>query len=224
MTPSVVPVGLTYPWRHPHTPNVLTVPQDIIEFAGRWDYAERSLAKMGTDPTIIGRWLASGEESMIEMVDASFLITCSRVVSHELVRHRLASFQQESQRFVSYEDEQVLDLFYDPSVSIGSEGEVAAALMFAEVNATAWAAYRELRQQGVSRQLARYVLPNATRTRIVAKANLREWRHILRLRMHPSAQPEMREVATLIYVYLNDAFPDIFGDIPALIEKERAAR
>ncbi len=186
-------------------------PLKLVEYAGRWDYGPKSIDKMDPkDLSIIRRWIDSGEESMVEMVDAVFFIECSRVVSHELVRHRIASYQQESQRFVSYEDEQVEDLFYTPE----SQNNINAY-------EDALYAYRLLRKEGVPKQIARYVLPNATRTRIIAKMNLRSWRHILKLRMHSSAQPEMQEVARQIHSILLPRFPEVFGDIDG---KTREAR
>jgi thymidylate synthase (FAD) len=173
------------------------------------------------DRDIITRWLKSGEESMIEMVDAAFFIVCSRVVSHELVRHRLASFQQESQRFVAYEDEEFEDLFVFPEEYVGTE----TAHEFEDAYYRTVESYRRLKDEGVPKQLRRYVLPNAMRTRMIMKANLREWRHILKLRMHKSAQPEMRELMQQIHDQLLEQFPLIFKDIqPWLDEGERAAR
>lgn len=172
------------------------------------------------DRGIIGRWIASGEESMVEMVDAAFFITCSRVVSHEIVRHRLASFQQESQRYVNYEAETVEDLFYfDPNLDDDLYDETYMAYD------AALAAYQNLLRSGVKKQVARYVLPNGTRVRMVMKANLREWRHILKLRMHKSAQPEMQIVANQIHDSLLGKFPEVFADIrPALEAGERQVR
>lgn len=194
-------------------------PLDLVEFSGRWDYGPKSIAKMG-DSEIIGRWISSGEESMVEMVDAAFFIECSRVVSHELVRHRLASFQQESQRYVDYKAENVEDFFYfDPALSDEAYDVVEIAYQ------VALQAYNEQADDSVKRQIARYVLPNGTRVRMVMKANLREWRHILKLRMHKSAQPEMQLVANQIHDSLLGKFPEVFADIrPALEAGERAAR
>lgn len=202
--------------REPVTPG-LSEPLDLVEYAGRWDYGPKSIAKMG-DRDIIRRWLDSGEESMVEMVDATFLITCSRVVTHELVRHRLASYQQESQRFVSYRDEEPSELFFEPP-ELATEEE--RELLWAAYNQALWS-YNELVKDGVPKQIARYVLPNATRTRIIVKTNLREWRHILRLRLHKSAQPEMREVMTQVHAALQAEFgPVLFPDD---IAAERSAR
>lgn len=192
----------------------------LIEYAGRVDY--HSQAKLGQKDDIIPRWIASGHESMIEMVDVAFLITCSRVVSHELVRHRIASYQQESQRYVNYAVEDEDDLFYIPEEWVGNE---VVELMFREAYARAYELYHCLLAAGVPKQMARYVLPNATRTRIVMKANLREWRHFLKLRMHKSAQPEMQAIARLIFAELNGLYEPVFGDIPGWLgEGERAAR
>lgn len=194
-----------------------TNPLKLVEYAGRWDYGPKSVAKMVPDDlTIIGRWLKQGEESMIEMVDAAFKIECSRVVSHELVRHRIASYQQESQRFVEYAADE--DLFYFPPEFHEDEGvqdEVEHAYE------TAFESYLALRKLKVPKQLARYVLPNATKTAIIAKLNLRAWRHVLKLRMHSSAQPEMREVMVQIHAILADRFPEVFSDIKG---DERAPR
>jgi thymidylate synthase (FAD) len=68
--------------------------------------------------------------------------------------------------------------------------------------------YRELRKKGVAPQIARYVFPNAMRTRLIMKTNVREWRHIIKLRTDKSAQPEMRELMLQVYDQLIDVFPN----------------
>ena len=217
MKPEVKLLGYTRVVSEP-----LEEPLDLIEYAGRWDYGPKSLAKMG-DRDIIGRWIRSGEESMLEMVDVAFLVTCSRVVTHELVRHRLASYQQESQRYVKYDEEEPDDLFFLPP-EIEAAGEEAIRAYHYGVM-TSLITYNNLKRLGVKSQIARYVLPNATRARIVVKMNLRELRHVLRLRMHKSAQPEMRAIATQMHDILMDLFPEVFEDIrPWLEAGERAAR
>lgn len=188
---------------------------DLIEYSGRVDYGQKSLAKMG-DPSIVGRWIESGHESMIEMADATFAITCSRVVSHELVRHRIASFQQESQRYVKYELTDSQDLFFLPP-----ELDKTQALIVEKAYEDALTSYSKLKTLGVKSQLARYVLPNGTRTRIIMKANLREWRHFCKLRTHSSAQPEMQTIAKQIYGTLLELYPEVFT---GLLEGERAVR
>ena len=196
----------------------LTSPTDLIEFSGRVDYGPKSVAKFG-DPEIVGRWIESGHQSMIEMADAAFLITCSRVVSHELVRHRIASYQQESQRYVKYDDETSDTLFYVPDAELSSKD----AGYMRRVYAQALESYKTLRASGVPAQIARYVLPNGTRTRIVMKANLREWRHFLKLRCHSSAQPEMQIIANKILEVLYGLYPVIFEDVYKEIKEGRRA-
>ena len=181
---------------------------DIIEYSGRWDYGPKSISKMG-DRDIIGRWIKAGHESMLEMVDATFLIECSRVVTHELVRHRIASYQQESQRFVEYSEEEPEDLFVIPK----SQEDTGSAGFFMNSYEDSLRMYKMLRMNEVSKQEARYVLPNATRTRIVVKMNLREWMHVLRLRCHVSAQPEMQEVANGILEVLLARYPEVFTSV-----------
>lgn len=192
---------------------------DLIEFSGRVDYGPKSLSKLG-DRTIIPRWMDMGHESMIEMGHATFFIVCSRVVSHELVRHRLASYQQESQRYVKYEDEEPDDVFFIPP-----EADQSEALIMVLSYEDALREYRKLRSLGVKSQVARYVLPNATRTRMVMDANFREWGHILRQRCHKSAQPEMQIIAKQILDIMVAEYPEVFKNVQEAIEaEERAVR
>jgi thymidylate synthase (FAD) len=198
----------------------LTDELDIIEYSGRWDYGPKSISKMG-DRDIIGRWIKAGHESMLEMVDATFFIECSRVVSHELVRHRIASYQQESQRFVRYDEEDPDDLFVIPA-AYEDTGVGSMMAMFCE---NSLVAYKNMLLNDVPKQEARYVLPNATRTRIIVKMNLREWMHVLRLRAHPSAQPEMQEVANAILEILEERYPEVFSFVRADLDAgDRAVR
>lgn len=185
-------------------------PERIVEFAGRSDYGPKNAAKLGSDETIISRWIDSGHHSMLEFASATFYIECSRVVSHELVRHRLASFQQESQRYVKYDDISPEDLFVVPELDGDDTG---LALKVAQEYEEALRAYNVLRDSGVKAQLARYVLPNGTATRLVMKANMREWRHIINLRTSKAAQPEMQELMGQVYEQLLDIFPNMLYNV-----------
>lgn len=175
-------------------------PERIVEFAGRVDYGQKNATKLGTDKTIISRWIDSGHHSMLEMAEATFFIECSRVVSHELVRHRLCNFQQESQRFVKYDDADE-DAFFIPDGEYGPDIEAQAGY--------ALTIYKNLREKGVPAQIARYVLPNAMSTRLIMKANLREWRHIVNLRTAKAAQPEMQDLMWQVYDQLCEVFPNV---------------
>jgi thymidylate synthase (FAD) len=191
-------------------------PERIVEFAGRSDYGVKNAKKLGSDDTIIQRWIDSGHHSMLEFASATFYIECSRVVSHELVRHRLANFQQESQRYVKYEGNDPDELFYMPEQL--EDGDLEPELR--EAYAAAFSVYTRLRDKGLQAQLARYVLPNSTATRLVMNANLREWRHIVNLRTAKAAQPEMQKLMWQIHDQLVDIFPNIMYNATA----EKAVR
>lgn len=208
---------------------ILYDPERIIEFSGRWDYGENNARKLGEtvkvvyeedegpqgikskQVPIIQKYIGMGHESMLEMGDATFFIECSRVVSHELVRHRIASFQQESQRFVKYDNVDD-DVFYEP-YDPDDDNDAAWSGEMADAYDEALRLYQRLREDGVPPQLARYVLPNAMRTRLIMKTNVREWRHICRLRLDKSAQPEMQELMVQIYDQLVDVFPNAMSGV-----------
>lgn len=214
-------------------------PERIMEFAGRWDYGASNATKLGEkskmlvdgqsiDVPIIEKYIGMGHESMIEMGDATFFIECSRVVSHELVRHRLVSYQQESQRFVKYDNLAEWDeaMFYpdgtkDVKINPSDYSDDNAMEMMYRAYKDAYFTYQRLRAEGVAPQIARYVLPNAMRTRLIMKTNAREWRHILKLRTDKSAQPEMRELMLQVYDQLTDIFPNAMKGI---LEGERTVR
>lgn len=231
MTPTVRMIGLMQPYDDPDYEESLgfSHPNDLIEYAGRWDYGSASVAKMGrlrltkdgpVRDDIISRWLAQGEESMVEIGDAIFLVQCTRVVSHEMVRHRIATYQQESQRFVKYDEETAEELTYaPPEVTAAGRG---AQRVYASLMNHAKQAYEDLREEGVAPQIARYVLPNATRTRIIVKMNLRELRHVLQLRMHTSAQPEFQLIAREVHRKLQRVFGPVL--VPDDIAETRGAR
>jgi flavin-dependent thymidylate synthase len=198
-------------------------PERIMEFAGRGDYGESNQRKLGelvkvvhgdkgagtgteAKVPILQKYLGMGHQSMIEFGWAAFYFEFSRTVLAELTRHRLASYQVESQRFVKYDDitrENIGEYFYLPDVGYPMDDE--GMIPHYEASLTL---YQNLRKSGVSPQDARYVLPNAFKTRMCMAANVREWRHILTLRLDKSAQPEMRELMAQVYDQLVMVFPN----------------
>ena len=133
-----------------------------------------------------------------------------------MVRHRPVSYQQESQRFVKYDDEDPTELFFLPP-----ELDGATANEMMDAFRKAKATYDSLRAQGVAPQIARYVFPNATRTRLIMATNAREWRHILKLRLDKSAQPEMRQMMGMVYDQLLDIWPNA---LKGVLDGERGVR
>jgi len=191
--------------------------ENLIEYAGRlcWD----STYKLGEIPDRIQKWVEVGHESVIEHASATFYIKASRVLTHELVRHRIASYSQRSQRYVKESEPKYImppELEHvhlqDPryrDAGIQASGTV----WFDVVMDMAWEAYRTLLEAGVKPEIARYVLPNACETQIVMTMNLRELRHFIKLRTSKRALPEMREVAGKIRDMCIEIAPQVFGDL-----------
>ena len=177
----------------------------LIESAGRlcWDTQD----KTGTVPDRIQKWIEIGHESMVEHACATFYIRASRVLTHELVRHRLASYSQRSQRYVKESE-----LRYIEPAEIKEWGE-SAHERFEEVMGACWEAYRDLLCKGIKPEIARYVLPNACETQIICTWNFREIRHIIKLRASKRALPEMRAVASEIRRIAKEIAPQVFEDL-----------
>ena len=151
--------------------------------------------------------IKSGHESCIEHAYVTFEIDgISRVVSHELVRHRIADLNQRSQRYV---DEK------RPSFIVPDEIEENedAKKLFLEAMESAWRSYAKLQEMGFKNQIARYVLPNACSTKIAVTMNFRSWRNFLKLRCSKRAQPEIRKLAYVILDKLVEIAPSCFEDL-----------
>lgn len=176
----------------------------LIESAGRlcWNTQD----KTGTVPDRIQGWIRIGHESMIEHACATFSIRGSRAMTHELVRHRLASYSQRSQRYVREDEESYI---LPPEVRASEE----ASTVYRTVMTNAWQAYRDLLKQGLKPEVARYVLPNACCTDIICTWNFRELRHIITLRLSPRALPEIREVARQLRDIMKEQAPQVFEDL-----------
>ena len=151
--------------------------------------------------------IKSGHEAMIEHAHATFRLKgVSRALTHELVRHRLFSFGQRSQRYVKENEPS----YVVPDSILGNpflEGEFYRAMD------AAWKAYSDLLKDGVKPEDARFVLPNACATEIVVSGNFREWRNFLKLRLGPRAQWEIRKAANIILGKLYEIAPSCFEDL-----------
>lgn len=180
--------------------------EDLIENAGRlcWDTTN----KQGTVPDRIQKWIDIGHESMIEHACATFYIRASRVLTHELVRHRLASYSQRSQRYVKETEPR----YIKPPQSDGMVS-VTANAVFDRIMHDCWHAYSVLLKEGLRPEIARYVLPNACETQIICTWNFREIRHIIKLRTSKRALPEMRAVAGEIRRIAKEMAPQVFADL-----------
>jgi thymidylate synthase (FAD) len=176
----------------------------LLEHAGRACY--RSEAK-GQPGKFLQARIREGHESLIEHASVTFDISgISRACSHQLVRHRLASYSQESQRYV---DMSAPEFVVPPSVARNPEAQAIWDQFVAQVAD----AYHRLRELGIRKEDARFVLPNATATRIIVTMNFRSLRHLFSVRCDKAAQWEIRELALEMLRQVHDIAPSVFGDL-----------
>lgn len=195
-----------------HTPD----PERTIAAAARLCYAPVGAAQLletMSDEAVIKVLkiiISSGHTSALEHASYSFAIDgVSRALTHQLVRHRLASYNQQSQRYVSYTDAPAF--IVPPSIADNPE----ASAEFLEACGSAFLAYRDMLDLGVSPEDARYLLPNAMETKIVVTMNVREMLHFLELRCCKRAQWEIRDLALAMLELAEPSAPYIFLDAGA---------
>ena len=191
-----------------------------IELAGRVCY--KSEEKITDDSCVkfIQSIVKRGHESVIEHSSITVRFICDRGVSHEIVRHRIASFSQESTRYCNYGNDDKGCTFIEPTFSswIGEDGqETMNLLVWRNAMQSAESAYLQLLSLGATPQEARAVLPNSLKTEVVMTANLREWRHFLKLRTSKAAHPQIREVAIPLLAELQSKIPVVFDDIEVYV-------
>jgi thymidylate synthase (FAD) len=177
-------------------------PEKAIELAGRTCYKSEAKITDISSGKFCKSLVERGHLAMVEHAVASFRIICDRGVSHELVRHRLCSFAQESTRYVNYKEGLVV--IEPPYLDDLSKCKWESAMLFAEN------IYKDMIVAGVKPEIARSVLPNSLKTEIVITANFREWLKIIELRTSKFAHPQIREVITLIEKKLQEISPNVF--------------
>jgi len=155
--------------------------------------------------SFLGMLRESGHLSVFEHVSFTFAIEgISRVTTHQLVRHRVASYSQQSQRYVGMNKQ---DCIIPPSVSNNPD----ALALFSKQNADAMSCYEKLVEMGVPKEDARFILPHGMETRIVVTMNARELHHFFALRLCKRAQWEIRELARKMYVLARKTSPELFS-------------
>lgn len=184
------------------TPNA----EKLIEDAGRTAYLSFEKQKRGSEKKFIKMLIKSGHLSVLEHAWATFRIKGgSRAFTHQLVRHRLCSYTQQSQRYI---DEHNFNYIEPDAVKNNKE----AHSLFIDFMNRAKEVYAKLEKLGIKNEDARFVLPNAVESEIVITANFREWRHIVKLRGSPDAQWEIRRVTIQILKTLKKHAPIVFED------------
>lgn len=198
------------------------IPLTLIERAGRICYKSEDKITPESNIKFTEMILKRGHESVIEHASATVHFICDRGVSHEIVRHRIASYSQESTRYCDYNNNNVT--FIIPSwIEDINEGEYTYSSLFPSsenVNNQWFGAmldsesyYKILRENGWKPEQARSILPNSLKTEIVMTANFREWRHFFKLRTSQAAHPDMRNLTINLLEDFKKSIPVIFEDI-----------
>lgn len=183
-----------------------------IEQCGRVCYKSEGQITEGSAPRFVETLIKRGHEAVLEHCSFTVKFVCDRGVSHEIVRHRMASYCQESTRYCNYGkgDFSGEITVIEPSYLIK---DTAAYDEWEYLCRRAEIAYFALLDWGCAPEEARAVLPTSLKTELIMTANIREWRHFLKLRCSAAAHPQMREVATLLLRELQEKVPVCFDDI-----------
>lgn len=184
-----------------------------LEKAGRTCYkSEDKITEDSAEKFVHMLIFDKHHESVIEHEKVTVRVICDRGVSHEIVRHRIASYSQESTRYCNYSKDK-----FDNNVTF------VKPCFFPEdsLNFLTWEmamkiaedSYLDLINNGATPQEARSVLPNSLKTEIVMTMNLREWRHFFKLRTSKAAHPQMKEIAIPMLLEFDRLIPVVFEDL-----------
>ena len=201
-----------------------------IERIGRVCYKSEGNITEDSAERFVKSIIARGHESVLEHVSISVRVICDRGVSHEIVRHRLASYAQESTRYCNYSkdkyDNQVsfidikggidLDLAMNTALNNGTLSKENIDLIINEWEEACKDAekhYLNLSKLGASPNISRSVLPNSVKTEINVRMDIREWRHFFSLRCEDVAHPQMREIAKPLLKEMAKRYPIFFKDL-----------
>ena len=183
-------------------------PMDLlqdIERIGRVCYKSEHRITSSSAAPFVRSIIERGHESVLEHISITVRFITDRAIANELVRHRIAAYSQESTRYCNYKDK--IEFIYPKNVSDKQ------LQLIMETCACAATTYQELIADGATPEIARDVLPLCTKTELIATYNLREWRHILRLRTDKAAHPKMRELMQTLLQFFQGLVPIIFDDI-----------
>ena len=187
-----------------------------IERAGRTCYKSEHNISDDSAERFITSIIKRGHESVLEHEKITVRLICDRGVSHEIVRHRIASYSQESTRYCNYANDKfgneltfIKPCFWDETTE---DGKVKMELWKKSMQ-NIENEYNQLISLGAKPEEARSILPNSLKTEIVVTMNLRSWRNFFKLRTAPAAHPQIRQIATALLDDLKVQLPVIFGDL-----------
>lgn len=183
-----------------------------IEEYGRVCYKSEARITEDSAKRFVENLIKRGHESVLEHISVTVKFVCDRGVSHEIVRHRLASYSQESTRYCNYSKDDFGSeiTVIEPCFLVpGTEGYKLweGACLVAEQM------YFKMLDWGCTPEEARAVLPNSLKTELIMTANLREWRHFFKLRASKAAHPQMRELTVPLLGEFKEKIPVVFDDI-----------
>jgi thymidylate synthase (FAD) len=183
-----------------------------IELCGRVCYKTEDKITEDSATKFVSMIMKRGHEAVIEHESITVKVVCDRGVSHEIVRHRLASYCQESTRYCNYSNDRFgSELTFIEPCFWNNHGQVLSLTAWKETMKTIEINYLLMLGNGSTPQEARSILPNSLKTEIIMTMNLREWRHFFRLRCSETAHPQMREVALMIQKEFVEKLPEIFN-------------
>ena len=201
----------------------------LIERIGRVCYKSEDRIKEGSAEAFIAGIIRRGHESVIEHGKISVSVICDRGVTHEIVRHRLASYSQESTRYCNYSQDKFtnqitcIDLATGFHYDLNDEKDLAKYNVWKEAMEASEQYYFKMIELGATPEEARSVLPNSLKAQLMMTMDLREWRHFFRLRSSKRAHPQMRELSDMLLKAFYERYPLFFGDIYQEIFGEKEA-
>lgn len=190
-----------------------------LERTGRICYKSEGKITETSYAPFLRSLLQRGHESVIEHASLSVLIVCDRGVSHEIVRHRIASYSQESTRYCNYTQDRFgsqllcIDIATGFRYDLDDPADRKKYELWTAAMESAERFYFQLIEAGARPEEARSVLPNSLKTEIVMTMNLREWRHFFRLRTSRRAHPQIAEIASALLEEFASRYPVFFGDL-----------
>lgn len=183
-----------------------------IELIGRVCYKSEDKITSDSSKVFVGKILKSGHESVIEHSRVTVKFICDRGVSHEIVRHRIASYSQESTRYCNY----CKDKFGKELTLIKPfywNDDINKFTIWKKTMQEIENSYNILIESGAKPEEARSILPNSLKTELVVTMNLREWRHFFKLRTSERAHPQMRQLTIPLLIKFKKIIPVIFDEI-----------
>lgn len=185
-----------------------------IEKIGRTCYKSENLITEDSSKVFVRNLINRGHEAMLEHNAITVRFICDRGVSHELVRHRIASFAQESTRYCNYSNDKFgNELTFIKPCFLPEDVESPEFITWENAMLDAENYYFSIIGMGMKPQEARSILPNSLKTEVVMTANIREWRHFFKLRCDKAAHPQMRELAIPLCRELQEKIPIVFDNI-----------